>query len=219
MKTIILLSIALIFSSCMHVGMMETHGNDQSGKHQITAEAVLEKEVTSGEIKATAIFPPLQIGKQAVFALKLSDIKSTQPISGAQVSFHSTYLHNAESHGGHDAHMMHGEMDSKPARPNTNHAVSFDQEIRESAEPGLYTVAFTASQSGEHRLMFHVSAIGGKTLDQELVIEATRNVASNDASHDGMMHGMGGVSDYAIVGAVLMGAMMLVVLATGGRMF
>lgn len=219
MKTITLLSIALVLSSCMHVGMMGAHGEDQSGKHQITAEAVLEKEVTSGEIKATAIFPPLQIGKQAVFTLKLSDIKSTQPIPGAQVSFHLTYLHNAEGHGGHDAHMMHGEMDSKSARPNTDHAVNFDQEIRESSQPGLYTVVFTASQSGEHKLMFHVSAIGDKTLNPELIIEATRNVASSDTNHDGMMQGMGGASDYVIVGAVLMGAMMLAVWAAGGRMF
>lgn len=219
MKTIILLSIAFVFGSCMHLGMMGTHGDNQSGKHQITAEAVLEKEVTSGEIKATAILPPLQVGKQTVFTLKLSDVKNTQPISGAQVSFHSTYLHNAESHDGHDAHMMHGERDSQPARSNSDHAVSFDQEVRESSQPGLYTVVFTPSQPGEHRFMFHVSAIGDKTLDPELVIEATRNVASNDTNYDGMMHGTGGVSEYAIVGAVIMGAIMIVVWATGGRMF
>ncbi len=67
--------------------------------------------------------------------------------------------------------------------------------------------------------MFHITALGDRLLDPEVTVEATRTVSKKQNSHGGGMHGLGSVSDYAIIGAVIMGATMLIVWAAGGRMF
>lgn len=219
MKVLALLSSTLFLSSCMHMGMMGTHGGHQIGEHQTASETSLEKEVVIGDIKATAFFPPLTLGKETLIELRLSNLRSGLPVSSAAVSFHAMYLHRVGGSGEHGAHMAHGEKDSLLARPDADHAVSFEQEVEESPQRGLYSVAFTPSQSGEHRLMFHVTAIGGNRLEPELVIEVTRSVASPQPSHGGMMHGTGSTSEYLIIGGALMGAMMIVMWATRGGIF
>lgn len=219
MKTLIMLTFSLGLASCMHLGMMGTHGGDHSEEHQPGAEIALEKEITAGDIKATASFPSLLVGKEALLTLKLTNMRNGQPISGAQVSFHATYLHKAESVARHDIHGTHGTMDSAHTRFATDHDVSFEREIHENSQPGSYAVAFTASQSGNHTLMFHVTAIADVKLEPELIIEATRDVASGIPSHGGMMHGMGSASEYLILGGALMGAMMIVMWATRGGIF
>ena len=158
------------------------------------------------------------MGKETVLELRLQDTQSRLPLSGAQVSFHATYQHRADQ-SNQAGHAMHSTMDSKHARPNMDHAVSFDREIQEGPQPGIYSAHFTASQSGEHILMFHVSAIGDEQLEPEVVIEATRNVASGDISHSGMMHGSSGLTEYAIIGGAIVGTMMVVVWATRGWIF
>ncbi|GEM_PF-1518407 len=219
MKTILLFILSLTITSCMHLGMMGTHEGHQTGEHQAARETRLEKEVVMGDIKATAVFPPLALGKETLIELRLSSLQSGQPISNAAVSFHAMYFHQVEGGEGHDTHMMHGEKDSVHERPNTEHAISFDQEVRESSRRGLYSITFTPSQPCDHKLMFHVTAIGDEELTPELVIEATRNVASPQPSHSGMMHGFGGASEYLILGGVLMGAMMIVMWVTRGGIF
>lgn len=220
MKTLMLLLSILFLSSCMHVGMMGTHGGHQTGEHQTAQETGLEKEVIVGDMKATAVFPSLTLGKEAPIELRLTSVQSGQPISGAAVSFRVSYVHKAERSPGHDAHLMHSDKDSVPARPSADHAVSFDQqEVQETSQRGLYSTAFKPSQSGDHRLTFHVTAIGGAKLEPEIIIEATMNVASPQPTHGGIMHGMGSTSEYLIIGGVLMGAMMVVMWVTRGGIF
>ena len=218
MKTVMALSLSIFFSSCMHLAM-GTHGDHQTADHQAAAEPALKKEVVSGDIKATAVFPPLLLGKKSEFTLRLTDVASGRPISGALASFHATYLEKFEGRGEHDSHMEAGEDNPTHSRATANHAVSFDQDIQESGQPGLYPISFTAPQSGEYRLMFHVSANGDETLEPELVLETTRIVASTDMSDSEMTHGTDSTPDYVIIGAVLMGAMMLAMWAASGSMF
>ncbi len=219
MKTFLLLSLGLLSTSCMHVGMIGTHEDRQSTGHQAVADIALEKQVVRGNVEATATFPPLVRGNETVFELRLKNLESGRPISDAIVSFHATYLHKAEGTSKHDTYTMLSEMDSINARPNSGHAVSFDQVVKETSQPGFYSITFTPSQSGEHTLMFHVTAIGDETLEPQLVIETTGNVAPGAASHGGMMHGMSSTSEYLIVGGALMGAMMVAMWATRGSIF
>lgn len=219
MKTFLLLSLGLLSTSCMHVGMIGTHEDRQSTGHQAVADPVLEKQVVSGNVEAAATFPPLVRGKETVFELRLRDPERGRPISGATVSFHATYLHKAKDAGEHMESIMHTRMDSAHTRSATGHSVSFDREVKEQSQRGSYSITFTPSQSGEHTLTFHVTAIGDETLESALVIEATRNVTAGTAIHGGMMQGMGSTSEYLIVGGALMGAMMVVMWATRGSIF
>lgn len=219
LKTFLLVSLGLLSPSCMHVGMIGTNEDRQSTGDRVVADRVLEKQVVRGNVEATATFPPLVRGREEVFELQLMDLESGQPISDATLSFHATYLHEAEEAGEHMAHMRHARMDSAHTRSGSGHSISFDREVKEQSQRGSYSIAFTPSQSGEHTLMFHVTAIGDETLEPELVIEATRNVAPGTANHGGMMHGMSSTSEYLIVGGALMGAMMVAMWATRGSIF
>ncbi len=214
MKHVILILSSVLFSSCMHLGMMGAGAG-----HQSSAQSVLEKEVTVGDIRAIAIFPPLSLGKEALFTLKLVDTRTGQPISRAQVSFHAEYLHKSEKHQMTGHQQMQNMADSITARRTLEeHDISLDAEVSENASPGTYLARFTSSQSGVHRVMFHIRSVGERKLEAEIVVEAARTVAEEMSGHDGGMHGMTGATPYVIIGAALMGAMMIVIWA-GGRMF
>lgn len=200
--------------------MMGTHGGDGSAQDQSASASTLEKEITSGNVTAIATYPPLQIGKQTTFTLKLEDRTTGKPISNARVSFHTAYLHIGEKRQMSGMNMMRGEMDTSHAQSAPDHDVNFDREVVESSTPGIYSIGFTASQAGEYKVMFHVSAVADQALPQELIVETTRNVSAFDESHGGgMMSGMGGASDYFIIGAAIMGAMMILVWTTRGGIF
>lgn len=214
MRIVILLLSSILFSSCMHLGMM----GGGTG-HQSTGESVLEKEVTVGDIRATAIFPSLSMGEEALFTLKLSDTKTGQPISGARVSFQAEYMHKTEEHQMSGHQQMHNTADSTTTRrTEQGHDVILDEEVNESASPGTYSAQFTPSESGKHQVMFHIRSVVERKLEREIVVEAARMVAEEMSGHDGGMHGMSGATPYVIIGAALMGAMMIVIWA-GGRMF
>lgn len=221
MKIIVVPILGLFLSSCMHLVMMGSHGGEESTQHQSMSDSVLEKEVTVGDVKAIATFPPLQIGKQTTFTLKLEDKTTGKPISKAHVSFHTAYLHTGEVDEMGGMHMMHGEMDTSHAQSAPDHDVNFEQELVESSTPGIYSIAFTPSQAGEQKVMFHINAIGGQQLQEEIIVETKRNTSTSSESHGGgMMRGMGGTSEYAFIGVALMGTMMIVLwLTRGGHMF
>jgi hypothetical protein len=215
MKTFILILSSVLLSSCMHLGMLGTGGD-----HQSSAESVLEKEVTVGEIRATAVFPPLSMGEEARFTLRLADTKTGRPISGARVSFHAEYLHKNEEHQMPRHQQMHDTHDSTTARRTPQeHDINLDVELNESASAGRYSAQFTPSQAGVHRMMFHVRSVGERKLETEIVVEAARTVPAKMSGHGGGMHGMGSATPYVVIGAALMGAMMIVIWAAGGRMF
>lgn len=214
MKTFMIVTLSLFLSSCMHLGMMGTHGDSQSGDHQAASEPVLEKEVLFGDVKATATFPPLQVGEETIFTLKLTDKTTGQPVSNAKVSFHTSFLHAEKRHTG----TMHGESGSSQVLLSPEH--DMNQEVKESV-PGVYVVGFTPSQSGEHKSMFHIGALGEQQLEPDVVIETTRHAVASDQSHGSMMmNRKGGMSEYVIIGGVLMGAVMIAFWASrGGHMF
>jgi hypothetical protein len=215
MKTVIVILSSVLLSSCMHLGMM-----GGGAGHQSTAEPVREKEVTVGDIRATAIFPPLSLGEQALFTLRLVDTKTGRPISSAQVSFHAEYRQMGEEHQMSGHQQMHNKADSiTTGRLEPNPDINDEIEVNESMAAGTYATQFKPAQSGEHRVMFLIRSVGDQKLDPEIVVEASRTVKENMSGHDGGMHGMGGATPYVIIGAALMGAMMIAIFAAGGRMF
>jgi len=218
MKSMVAFTLSLFLVSCMGVGMMGTHGRMDSGSHQMALESALEKEVEFGDVKAIALFPPLQVGEKAVFTLKLVDKTTGQPVSNAKVSFHTSFLHAPE-----ERHMsaMYGEGDSTRVLLSPEHDMNFDQEVEESAQPGVYVVSFTPSQASEHKTMFHIGALGERRLRPEVIIETTRHAAASGDGHGSMlMDRRGGMSDYLIIGGIVMGAVMIVIWAArGGSMF
>lgn len=214
MKTITAALVSLLFTSCMHLGMMGLGGG-----HESVSDAVLEKEVVHGDVKAMATFPSLEVGREMQLTLRLSNTRQQQALRGAKVYFHVQYLHTGGEHTMHQSHMMQHDTASVHNRNAQDHDVNIDREVPETSEPGVYAISFSPSQEGKHELMFHITALSDRTLHPEIIIQATRTVSGKHSSHGGGMHGLGSVSDYAIIGAALMGAMMLVVWVTGGRMF
>lgn len=210
-----LLALSLLLPSCMHLGMM-SHG---TADHSATPESILEKEIVAGDIKATAIFPSLELGKEAQLTLRLSDARTGRALSRADVFFHAQYLHTPTDHAMHGSETMRHRADSAQVRKETDHDVNVEQEVPESPELGVYRVSFTPSQEGTHQLMFHITALDERLLEPEVTVEVTRTVTTKHDSHSGSMLGFDSRSGYAFIGAALTGAMMLVVWATGGRMF
>lgn len=218
MKTMMMLAIPLVLSSCMHVGMMGAHGDTESGDHQTAPESVLEKEVEFGDVKATATFPSVRVGEEAIFSLKLTDKTTSQPVSNALVSFHTSFLHPA---GKRSITTMHGESDSSHMIVTPEHAIHFEREVPESSYRGVYVVGFTPSQAGEYKIMFHVGALSGQQLEPEVTIETTRHPIASGESHGSMMtNRKRGIPEYVFMGGLVMGAVMIAVWAArGGHMF
>jgi hypothetical protein len=201
MKTISLVGLTFLLSSCMHMGMPLMHGD---GESQSIRDPVLQKDVTIGGVRAVATFPQLELGKEAIFTIRLLNAGTSEPISGAEVYLHAEYAHIVDS-------LSHS--DEKP------HQISVDQEAEEGSERGTYSVTFGSSQAGVHRFMFHITAVDGQPLRQDLVIEGTRTLAGTSHDHtNGAMSGTSTVT-LVIVGAVVMGAMMAAMLLTRGSIF
>lgn len=216
MKSLILLLSPLVFSSCMHVGMFGHGGmtghDHSSGAQSTTTDPVLEKEVIVDDIKALASFPPLQMDKDVVLTLRLVEVGSARPISGARVYFHARYAHTIEAKSSHDH-----SASAHNGPPEREHEVNIDQQVKESSEQGVYSVSYGPSQPGEHTLMFHIAAIGDRTLDPELTIEATRLLAAPSHGHgSGMMHG---TPAYIVIGAVAFGVVMTAMMLSHGEIF
>ncbi len=227
----------LPLSSCMHavmMGGMGGHGSQSEG-HSAT-EATLEKEVTVGELKAVVVFPAIEIGKEAVFTLKLSNSKTGEPIRRAKVYSHVEFEHSPDAHQGmnhmammdemHNMHgakdtsmSMHGKMDhstmedtSHAMKKEEQHGIEFQQEVDESSTPGTYSFSLKPHQSGIHTITFRIIEVDGQLLSPPLLIEAKRN-AAKEMKMDGMMGmmGMGNSATYAVIGVILMSAMMVTV--------
>lgn len=208
MRTIILLGLSFFFTSCMHLGMMGT-GTD----HQSNSEPVLEKEVTIGDTRATAIFPPLEIEKETLFTLKVMDKRTGNPVPGAEGSFHVQFR------GTPGDHRMQRHADPANEQKMVEHDENLARQLSESSEKGIFTVSFKPSQAGNYQLMFHVTAVGGLTLEPELTIEATRiALMSHDSGAQGM-HGSSSIGTYGLIAGITMGAMMIWFWASGRRVF
>lgn len=213
MRTIVTAIVSVLFSSCMHLGMM---GGGAS--HEPSVEPVIEKEIVAEGVRATAVFPPLAIGEPVTFSLHLADASTGQPISGAQVLFHAQYLHSSGKQRMSQHKQMHEMPDSSVLLMiDQQHDINLDIDIQESASPGIYSARFTPTQTGVHRVMFHIRSNGNRTFQSELVLEASRTIPERGSGGDHGRHGMGGATPYVIIGAVVMGAMMIA-FWSGGRM-
>jgi len=210
----IFLSFSLFLTSCMHLGMMRSSTGDRPPQ-----ESVLVKEITVGNVKSTAIFPQLRRDAETLFTLKLVDAGSGEPFSRATVLFHVEYHHDT-----HDTmanmHMMHADPDSAHAQQMGDESIDLTREIQETSEPGVYSAALTPTRDGIYKLAFRVTAIPDQKLGHDILVEAAVDVQSEGMmDHSGMMHGNGGGFGYMLIGAAIMGAMMLVVLVARGGMF
>lgn len=211
MKTIAVVLSSVLFSSCMHFGMMG-HGED----HQSAPEKVVEKEVSSGNIKVKAVFPPFEVGKEVLFTVRLSDAKTGQVVTGAKVYFHVRYPHFENDGNMNREKMEHSHSDSISNK--VQHDIDINWEVSESSEAGLYSISFTPSREGVHQFAFHVAAVNDQLVEHDLIVEATIPVSSRHDSDGNSMHGSSSVSGYALITLAAMGAMMLVIWVTGGRM-
>jgi hypothetical protein len=207
-----LLLAGMLFSSCMHVGMMGAGDGHHSGAaHEMTTDPVLEKEVTVGDVKAIGHFPALKFGEDVTLTLRLMDARTAAPISGAQVYLHAQYAHRVTPHDDH--------AESSPQKKEQEHDINIDQEVTESATPGVYTIPYGSSQTGEHTLMFHITTIGDRRLEPEITVETTRTLSGENHEHQSGMMGGTNTTTYLIIGAAIMGAIMIAMLAARGGMF
>ncbi len=190
--SIIILS-GVLFTGCMHSMMMGGHGESQS-----ETIVVLEKEVTAGNIKAVATIPPFLMDKEILITILLSDKETSSPVSGAEIFGHF---------------VPKGIMDE-----NTNEHEAKEIKAREG-EDGLYTLSFTPVHADEFSIHIQVRTIQGRTPEQPIVIEATREVSGMNHNGHGGMHDSGSSSSTYIIGGVIMVTMMVGMLLWRGGMF
>ena len=58
---------------------------------------MLQKDVTIGGVRAVATFPQLELGKEAIFTIRLLNAGTSEPISRAEVYLHAEYAHIVDS--------------------------------------------------------------------------------------------------------------------------
>lgn len=217
MKAIGAVIAGIFFSSCMHMSMpMMRGGND----HQADTDPVVEKEIMFGDVKAVATFPPLNMDDDVVLTLKLSDAKTLHPISDAKVYFRAQYVHKTDSDEVQKKRPVHDHSNNGRSQGiEREHEENVDQEVKESDKRGVYTVSYGSSQPGEHTLMFHIVAVGDTKFEPEVRIEATRSVVPQQHEHGSGMMRMGSTGTYVLIGAAIMGAMMVAMVLARGSMF
>ncbi len=212
----ILLS-AFVLSSCMGTMMLGTGNHEHQNGNPPTTETALEKEVTIGDIKAAAVFPVLEMKKEAVFILKLSNATTGEPLRRAKVYSHVEYEHSVETHQGMNHMAM---MDTSSAmEKEEQQGIDSQQEVAETSTPGTYAFSLKPHQSGMHTITFHITEVDGQLLSPPLLIEAKRTVAEEGEQHGGGMMGMGSSTTYVVIGAALMAAMMLTMWMVRGAVF
>jgi len=202
MKTLLLILFSLSITSCMHFGMMGVGNSHHAGKMgMMMTRDVFNKEVTTGNVRGIAIFPNLEYGKDVTLTLKLIDATTSTPISDAQVYFEAQYV--------------------DPVAPDNYSEPPYhtEQPVPESNVSGVYTTAYGTVQPGDHRLMFHITAIGGDELDPEIVLETTRVLSSEGQEHHGSMMNGTSATTAMIIGGATMGVMMIAMLVGGHGMF
>lgn len=198
MKALIVLLPGLLFTSCMHMGMPMMDNTYQGYK----GDPVIEKEVTFGGIRAVATFPPLEVGQQRVFTLKLITAASSKPVTRAEAYFHVVSRHQKDSTGNLAAeHHIEGIQGSNITR----------EMMESSDDSGTYTVSYSPTKAGAQDLMIRVVSVDRQRLERALVIEARRMVADGSGNdHGGMMMGSGhSTSTYFLIGGALMAGMMV----------
>jgi len=208
MKTIILIISLLFLTSCMHTAMMGSHS-----EHESMTAPVLEKEITQGDLKALTAFSGFEVGKKTTLSLKLINIKTNQPVSGAEVMLHAIFTQSAMNEMKHKDSMMNGN----PGTENHNMEINNGQTMEESNDPGVYSVVFSPSQAGKYQIIFHVISVDGKIVYPLLQIEATRNVMESATDNTVNVMGLKMEKSTLITGVLFMGGMILLMWVLRGR--
>ncbi len=76
-------AVLLVLNGCMmwmHGDMAEGHGG-----HRAEQGTALVKEIRQGDVKMTAEIPPLWTGRETALIVKVEDLSSGRPLSGAEV--------------------------------------------------------------------------------------------------------------------------------------
>lgn len=182
--------------------------------HQAASESPVGKEIIVGDTRMTAMFPPLELGKEAIITLMITSRKTNNPVRSSKVAFHSSFPHKA---GMQDGLTVPGVVGGTDKRVKEDYSIHCEEELEDSADQGMYYVAFLPPQRGEYQIMFHISELDGRKLDPEIVIEAQRTVEGSPRHHS-----QGSTldeEDYLLMGGALMGAMMIVVWVARGSIF
>lgn len=185
LKIPLLVLLLPLISSCMHMGMM-----GESSSHQSPDDSLFEKEVTVGGVRVNAIIPQLEVGRRSELTVRLSDDSSGRPLSDAMIQ-------------------LSVKQDDETVSMESGELLTFG----EGREAGIYTVQYEAKLPGQYTFRFSITEIEGRRLDPTIVVEAQRAMGEGMHEHSSGMHGMGGTSPYMIIGAVVMVAMMVAMIA------
>jgi hypothetical protein len=153
------------------------------------------EEMRAGEVSISLEIPPLTAGEESILSVKIRDLRSRAPLTGAQVSFLVQQAgHLAADSAGHAAHEIRGRR------------------AEETAEKGTYQLKHVFAEAGMYRIAAEVRLSDRHEDVAPLVITATRKVGHEE--HGG--HSMG-ISSLGMLGGIGMALMMGVMM--GGFLF
>lgn len=181
-KRVLLIGIAggaaLILNGCM----MWMHG-DMAGhdEHPAGAGTTLIKEVRQNDVKMTAEIPPLWAGREAALSLKVEDLSSGRPLSGAEVDV----LAQRKDEAG----MLKSVQGS----------------AREGAASGVYVFRQTFVEPGWYEFFFTVKKMPGPGMSLTAQKEVLQAPGLDEAGHSG-----GRSTTLYMIGGAMMVVMMLV---------
>ena len=168
--------------------MMWMHGDmsGEHGGHRAEAGTALIKEVRQGDVKMTAEIPPLWTGREAALTIKVEDLSSGRPLSGAEV-----------------------DVTVQP-KDHAGMLKSVQGSAREGAEKGVYVFRQTFAESGWYEIVFTVKNTPGPGGTPAPLIVRKEVLQAPDSDATG--HGNSQSTTMYIIGGVAMVAMMLVMM-------
>lgn len=211
MKTVlfvILVSLGLSLSACMH-SMMMGHG---SNDHPQAKGSIREKELVAQNLRAHIVVPPLIKGKKAEITFMLHEHPGGMLLSDATVHFSIEELASSDSSRteieGISHEHSHHENQEKATPSTTNRFLSTHQPVSSGSDK-VFRVSIIPQETKSLRFLFIVSAVQNVELTEPMSIEITQTCSEEHQSHGGMMSGMSRTGWIAgIAGAVVMGTMM-----------
>jgi hypothetical protein len=168
--------------------MMGMHGDMSGGHggHQAELGTALVKEVVQDSVKMTAEIPPLWTGREAAFTVKVEDLSSGRPVSGASVDV------------------------TVQSKDHAGMLKSVEGSAREGAEKGVYVFRQTFVERGWYEIVFTVKNTpgpGGGPAPLIVRKEVLQAPDSDATGHDGRQS-----TALYIIGGAAMVVMMLVMM-------
>jgi len=168
--------------------MMGMHGDMSGGHggHQAEAGTALVKEIQQGDRKMTAEIPPLWIGREAALTVKVEDVSSGRPVSGAEV-----------------------DVTVQP-KDHAGMLKSVQGSAREGAEKGVYVFRQTFVEGGWYEIIFTMKNTPGPGGPPAPLIVRKEVLQTPDSDATG--HGGRQSTALYIIGGAAMVVMMLVMM-------